>query len=179
MYQVSHRAGEQFPLPVDTSRGDGVISLGREVPAKSAWTDVEDARECERPLIAIVEDDSATVEMLTDLLALSGYRTLLINRGESAYSVIRDAQPHLVLLDLWLEHHDAGSMAAGLLSIDPATAHIPIILCSAQVGAYRARNDQVVHKAAAIVEKPFAIDELLTTIEAILDGTISPANRAQ
>src|SRR3954454_18699142 len=156
------RENTQSPLSGALSSQYEPGGKGTSDSASHGWDVRKGARECKRPLIAVVEDDSATVEMLGDLLAMSGYRTLMIESGESAYSAIRAAQPQLVLLDLWLEHHDAGSMAAGLLSIDPATAHIPIILCSAQVDAYRTRNDQVLNKAAAVVEKPFAIDDLLS-----------------
>lgn len=157
---------------------DAYVDQGNACPGRSSLTDIDRVQGCDQPLIAIVEDDSATVEMLGDVLAMSGYRTLPINRGEIAYSAIRAAQPQLVLLDLWLEHHDAGSMAVGLLSIDPATAHIPIVLCSAQVAMFRARNDQIFQKAAGVIEKPFAIDELLTTIRTALDSTTSTAGQA-
>lgn len=170
MHQLAQRAlqhhVQQPPLTDDYRH----IDRDTRSPEISAWTKTDTAQACDRPLIAIVEDDRATVEMLGDVLAMSGYRTLPINRGELAYSAIRSAQPQLVLLDLWLEHQDAGSMAVGLLSIDPATAHIPIVLCSAQVATFRARNDQIFQKAAGVIEKPFAIEELLTTIRSALDA---------
>jgi DNA-binding response OmpR family regulator len=171
MYQLSYRPGES-----SLTGADGATTWRVSHSEASTWTMPDYHERCEHPLIAIVEDDSATVEMLSDLLAMSGYRTLQISRGETAYPAIRAAQPQLILLDLWLEHHDAGSMAVGLLSIDPATAHIPIVLCSAQVAALRSRNDQVLRKVAGVVEKPFAIDELLMTIQAALAGsTFVPA----
>ena len=79
--------------------------------------------------------------MLADLLVMSGYRTLQISRAEAAFPAIRVAQPQLVVLDLWLEHRHAGSMVVGMLRIDPATAHTPIVLCSAQVATHHARGD--------------------------------------
>ena len=36
-----------------------------------------------------------------------------------------------MILDLWLEHPQAGSMVLGLLMADPATRYIPVIICSA------------------------------------------------
>ena len=159
------------------SFGQGALSTPhvawiRSGAGRSNLVDLDHTKASDQPLIAIVEDDDATAEMLGDLLAMSGYRTLHISRGQAAYPAILAAQPQLVLLDLWLEHRHAGSMAVGMLSIDPATAHIPIVLCSAQVAALRARDDQILHRVAGVVEKPFAIEALLTTIGTALGTAV-------
>ena len=180
MDQLSPRASWHA---ITQSFGQGTLSTPhvqwiRSGPGHSPTADKDRTEAPEQPLIAIVEDDDATAEMLADLLAMSGYRTLQISRAEAAFPAIRAAQPQLVVLDLWLEHRHAGSMVVGMLSIDPATAHIPIVLCSAQVAVLHARGDQILHRVAGVVEKPFAIEALLTTIRGALETTMYTAGEA-
>src|SRR3712207_118788 len=68
---------------------------------------------------------------LGTLLHQEGYRTDAWERGEDAHEFIRRVQPDLVILDLWLEHRDTSSMVLGMLAVDPATQHIPVIVCTA------------------------------------------------
>lgn len=123
------------------------------------------------PLIAIIEDDPDTQDFLRTLLRREGYHTYSWDRGDRAYDLIRHVQPNPIILDLWLEHPQAGSMVLGLLAVDPASAHIPVIVCTA---FRQLLPDQVDHLAAqgyAILEKPIDTRELLSHIEHMLTPT--------
>jgi DNA-binding response OmpR family regulator len=121
-----------------------------------------------RPRIVVVEHDTDILEMLTLALTDAGYTVVPWTQGADAHPFIRDAQPDLVILDLWLEHPQAGSMVLGLLMIDPATQHIPVIISS----AYRQLLDaQAAHLRAqgyAIVDKPYRIEALLAAVHTLL-----------
>ncbi len=67
------------------------------------------------PRIVVVEDDTDILEMLTLALTDAGYTVLPWTQGADAHPFICTAQPDLVILDLWLEHPQAGSMVLGLL----------------------------------------------------------------
>ncbi len=122
------------------------------------------------PLIAVVDDDPDILAMLDTLLTDAGYRTFLWPRGKDAHLQIRQIKPDLLIVDMWMEDRDAGRMVMGLMELDPGTRDIPVIVCSAHVRELRSRIHEFRGKGHVIMEKPFAIDDLLTTVEQLLAG---------
>src|SRR5258706_6461910 len=61
-----------------------------------------------RTCIAVINDDRAIVDMLTDFLQDAGYETIECFAGEGAYDLIRREHPALVIIDLQMEHPEAG-----------------------------------------------------------------------
>lgn len=116
------------------------------------------------PLIAVVEDDRDTLEMFRTMLAMAGYHPMLLGRSRDAHLTLRLAQPDVVLLDLWLEKRDSGELLLDLLQGDPRTQHIPFIVCSAHLDGLRGSRPLLARQAAAIIQKPFAMDSLLSAI---------------
>ena len=120
------------------------------------------------PRIVVVEDNTDILEMLTLALTDAGYTVLPWTRGADAHPFICTTQPDLVILDLWLEHPQAGSMVLGFLMTDPATQHIPVIISS----AYRQLLDaQAAHLRAqgyVLVDKPYRIETLLAAVQTLL-----------
>jgi two-component system nitrogen regulation response regulator NtrX len=121
-----------------------------------------------RPLIAVVDDDPALRQVVQDLLEDEGYATLLRAQGTGAYELIREAQPALVILDLWLEHPNAGGMVLALLELDEATNHIPVIVCSGYMQLYRDQQTLLRGKGYVLLEKPFSVEALLGHVQALL-----------
>jgi DNA-binding response OmpR family regulator len=122
-----------------------------------------------RPVIGIIEDDAVLQQLLHELLLAEGYETVGWNRGEGAYEFLRRVQPDLVILDLWLEHPDAGSMVLGLLMVDPATQHTPVIVCSAHQQLLRAQATHLHAQGYVLLEQPFAMEDLLAQVRAALN----------
>lgn len=120
------------------------------------------------PLIAIIEDDQETRDMLRILLQGANYRTVICTSGRNAFATIHKTRPDLVILDLWLEDRDAGGMILGLLELDPATRHIPVLICSAHVARLRHEHGWLLEKSYTLLQKPFSIDDFLTTVNALL-----------
>jgi CheY-like chemotaxis protein len=118
--------------------------------------------------IVIVDDDEGTQLMLADVLHPAGYTTMSWTRGAGAYEHIRRLQPDLVILDLWLEHPQAGSMVLGLLMTDPATQHIPVIICSAYRQFLGYQEAQLQAQGYVLLDKPYRVDTLLTAIQRLL-----------
>ncbi len=158
--QISPLA-EQTPVQADPSTTPPAPAHPRN---RSSETEQGQAA----PLVVVVEDDQATAAMLAELLSSAGYRSLLLARGKDAHVAIRNAKPDLVILDLWLEHRDAGDMVLGLLGLDPGTRHIPVIVCSAHVDVLRDRAPELRRYGYVLLEKPFQAKELLAAIESLL-----------
>ncbi|MCA1725399.1 MAG: response regulator [Thermomicrobia bacterium] len=123
--------------------------------------------------IALVDDDPHIVMLLDDLFSEEGYRTLAISAGADAYTTIAREQPDLVILDLWMEQQDTGWTIYDRLRADDATARIPVVICSADVGTLRERTAEIAAWGDAMIEKPFDIEALLALVSGLL-GNSSP-----
>ena len=115
--------------------------------------------------VLVIEDDPAIGNMLSTLLAVEGYRPLLIVDGLKGLEAAHALRPAVITLDLSLPTLD------GLQILDRLDAgmdtRIPVIIVSAYTDrltpAHRTR-------VSAIVTKPFEIDTLLNCITAALGG---------
>src|SRR5437868_7012586 len=82
--------------------------------------------------ILIVEDHRDQREMYASYFTARGFRTLTAADGARAIIAARAEQPDVIVMDLSLPHI-SGWEAMRRLKDDPATAHIPIIACTAHV----------------------------------------------
>ena len=121
-----------------------------------------------RACIAVINDERAIVDMLTDFLQDAGYETIECFAGDGSYDLIRREHPALVIIDLQMEHSEAGLHVLQKLRADPATADIPVIICSAD-GYFLQKKAAMIHALnGEMLEKPFDLDSLLTKINALL-----------
>jgi len=116
--------------------------------------------------VLVVEDDPAIGHMLTTLLAVEGYRPILIVDGLEGLAAAQLLHPALITLDLSLPGLDGFKFLDRLDRLDqPDEPRIPVIIVSAY-------TDQLTvdHRArvSAIVTKPFEIETLLGCISAAL-----------
>ncbi len=101
---------------------------------------------------AVVNDDSALIDLLSDLLAEEGYQTIPHTVSATAYALVRDRQPNRVVLDLRMEQMDSGWVTLDLLRLDPRTACIPVIVCSADGPFLEAKADVLRAKGCVPLE---------------------------
>ena len=127
-------------------------------------------REFHTPMVAVVDDDTAFIELLCELLADEGMQVSCYINSADAFRDLRSLQPDLIVLDVRLEKPEAGWQLLEMLRIDRATAQIPVILCSADSHFLRERVDLLRAHNAEPLEKPFSIDELLDKIWMVLDS---------
>lgn len=129
--------------------------------------DVEDAMT--QPRIAVIDDDAAFLEMIDTMLTDAGYQTLLSSDGRTAYTLIRQHQPNLVILDLRMEHPQAGWIIMHMLRVDPQTAHIPVLMCSGDQEYFKKHAARFREYGCAMLLKPFSVDDLLTQVMLMLE----------
>jgi DNA-binding response OmpR family regulator len=121
-----------------------------------------------RACIAVINDEQTIVDMLTDFLQDAGYETIECFAGDGSYDLIRREQPGLVIIDLQMEHPDAGLHVLEKLRADPATADIPVIICSADGRGLQEKAATIQALHGEILEKPFNLDPLLAKIRTLL-----------
>jgi DNA-binding response OmpR family regulator len=125
-------------------------------------------------VIAVVDDDTAFLDLMSELLSEEGYQVITGRSAKQAHHVIRDHSPDLVVLDIRMEHPEAGWNLLELLRLDRRTVSIPVIVASADARFLHAKAQQLHHHHCDILVKPFTIDELLAKIDAL----IGPSSRA-
>ncbi len=121
-----------------------------------------------KSLVAVVNDDTLFLELMHDLLTQEGYRTVIWKEGDKAYEMIKEHRPVLVVLDIRMERPDTGWMVLELMRLDPETAHIPVIVCSADTQRIREKEAYLREKGCAILEKPFLLEDLLEKVSAFI-----------
>ena len=123
-----------------------------------------------RARIAVIDDDTVFVDLMHDLLANGeGYEVVSSSQWVQSYEFIKNSDPDLVILDLMMGRDQTGWAILQLLQEDPATARIPVILCSAAEPALRQKSWRLNDLATVeAVPKPFDVDQLLDVIARLL-----------
>ncbi len=123
----------------------------------------QDIRSETRPRILIVDDDRKITGALRRGLSYEGYTVDVANSGAEAITVARDNLPGLVVLDIMMPGID-GLEVCRLLR---RTSDVPILMLTAK--------DEVMDRVAGLdagaddyLVKPFALEELLARVRALL-----------
>jgi len=110
--------------------------------------------------ILVAEDDRAILEVVKIILEQEGFETYFADREEGIRSIIRDQNPDLILLDIWLGGSDGGKIAKSVKS-DKQTKDIPIIMISANNETEKITRES---GANGFLLKPFNIEDLLEIV---------------
>lgn len=109
--------------------------------------------------ILIVDDDSSIRETIAEVLAEEGYVVKVATNGAEALAAIERDPPALVLLDMRMPVLDGWAVARALAERGPAP---PLIVMSA---ARESDNWSQEIAAAAVLTKPFDLNDLLAAVE--------------
>jgi len=83
------------------------------------------------PLILIVEDNPASLDILQTRLTAHNYEIITATDGEAGLAMARDKQPDLILLDIMMPKMD-GIEVCRHLKADPSLPFMPIIMVTAK-----------------------------------------------
>ncbi|MDQ3811445.1 MAG: response regulator [Chloroflexota bacterium] len=124
-----------------------------------------------RPSIAVINDDTAFLELMRDLLeAEEGYAVSICKEWDNAYQFVKDNRPDLVILDIRIGGEEHGWTILNLLTLDPSTRPIPLIVCSAAIQSLHEHQPLLEKFGITALAKPFDLDELLSTVERVIAG---------
>jgi two-component system response regulator VicR len=118
--------------------------------------------------ILIVEDDAAIARLLSDNLEFDGFVVERCQTGREAIATARRFAPDLVVLDLTLPEGMDGLEVCRIFSQAPSRT--PVIILTAR-GQQEDRVRGLTFGADDYVVKPFALDELLARVHAVLRRT--------
>ena len=117
-----------------------------------------------RPLILVVDDERTLFPMYIDLFESEGWACACWGLPDTA-AAVAELRPDLVLADLVIaDDREAGRRFVEALAANPATAAVPVIVCSADVRQLREARAWMEAHACSYLEKPFEIDALIAEI---------------
>jgi len=114
-------------------------------------------------LVLVVDDEPKIVALLRAYLVRAGYDVATASDGQQALDAIRKRRPQLVVLDLMLPEVD-GLEVARRVRVE---SQVPILMLTAR-GSVAQRVEGLRLGADDYLVKPFAPDELVARVQAIL-----------
>jgi DNA-binding NtrC family response regulator len=124
-----------------------------------------------RARIAVINDDTDFLDLMRDLLQEEeDFEVLICKEWDHAYQFVKDEQPDLVIQDIRIGGEEHGWTILNLLTLDPATRPIPMIVCSAAIYSLHEHQEMLSKFGIHALPKPFDLDNLLQTIEDSLAG---------
>ena len=121
------------------------------------------------PLVLIVEDEPAQLEVLTYNLGSEGFRLAHATDGEEALLITDEMQPDLIILD-WMLPNVSGIEVCRRLKTRPETRQIPIIMLTAR-GEEADRVRGLETGSDDYIVKPYSVNELVARVRAMLRRT--------
>ena len=118
--------------------------------------------------ILIVEDMMSQVEIISKTLQKGGYETVAVMTSEDAKRHIQNKQPDGIVMDVVLPGLSGFELCRELKE-DPATKHIPIVLCSTK-DSEMDKFWGIKQGASSYLTKPLDVDALLRAVQTMVNA---------
>jgi chemosensory pili system protein ChpA (sensor histidine kinase/response regulator) len=149
--------------------GAEAIAAG-SIPAE-AVDPIEDDR------VVVVADDSISVRKFVGrMLEKAGFRVKLACDGLEASEVVAQSPCHLLITDLEMPRMNGYELMASLRQ-NPMTQRVPVLVVTSRAGA-KHRDRAMKEGASAFLTKPVQEDQLIATVEELLNTEKEPVRHA-
>ncbi len=118
--------------------------------------------------ILIIDDEISIVEMLCAFFEEEGWQVMTASNGQEGLERLASVRPAVVVSDVMMPVLDGWELCRRMQA-DPRYQSIPLVLMS----AVRTMPDLLGCRYAALLSKPFGLDELLQTITRLLPPNTS------
>jgi CheY-like chemotaxis protein len=113
--------------------------------------------------VLLVEDDLDIRDTMSELMEAEGYRVMTAGDGAEGIELLRAGnRPRAVLLDKFMPRLDGVAVLAAMAA-DAALSNIPVVWMSG--------DQQRPPSVAAILNKPFNAESLMSTLRSVCDGS--------
>lgn len=127
--------------------------------------------------ILVVDDEIDTLDLLRTFLELSGYEVFTTLNSEDAVILADVEHPDCALLDIMMPKLD-GFRLCSMIRANPRTANLPIMFVTAY-SAMDLEERRVEAGADMIIMKPFGMDDLVRSIDALMTKRIGQVAEVQ
>jgi CheY-like chemotaxis protein len=138
-------------------------TAGAALPAAPAAT----APAATAPVIAVIDHDRDTQDILRTLLEGTGYQVQAVLESHQALAILRQQPPALIVLDIQLPGMDGWGLLHQLQR-DPQLSQIPVVLCTIEDLTSAQLN--VITSVQGYTQKPIQQDALLHLIQRYVAG---------
>ncbi len=123
-------------------------------------------------IIVVIDDDPKITALLKRALTFEGYIVETANNGTDGLALVRELKPELVILDVMMPVTDGWEVCRRIR----ATVDVPVLMLTAR--------DEVADRVRGLdlgaddyLVKPFALEELLARIRALLRRSSTPEKK--
>ncbi len=120
--------------------------------------------------ILCIDDEPEMIDLIRLILNRRGFEVKGAGGGIDGLEMVRTEQPDLVLLDLMMPDMD-GWEVYQQMKADDKTRSIPVIVVTAKAQSIDKVLGLHIAKVDDYISKPFSPQELLTSVERVLDKT--------
>jgi CheY-like chemotaxis protein len=158
--RIVARLGGRIWLESEVGRGSAFhVAIPLGVPAEAVDAGLVDSTESRRSVVVIIDDDRASLDLLSAYLTGTGLRMVRARDGREGLAEIHRLHPAVVVLDIRLPGMD-GWTVLETLKAAPITREIPVIIVSILDEGTRG----LAAGAAAYLTKPVSRDDLTAAL---------------
>jgi CheY-like chemotaxis protein len=132
----------------------------------------------EEPLLLVVDDQETAIRMFQRYLSNTRLRLVGLRDGSAVLPTARRLQPQAITLDVMMPNMDGWEVLQSLQA-DPATRHIPVVVCS----AWEEPDLALSLGASGFLSKPIKREDLLSALRGLhllaAEGEDAPAGPAE
>jgi two-component system, cell cycle sensor histidine kinase and response regulator CckA len=123
--------------------------------------------------ILVVEDEQLMLRLLEKFLSQQGYQVLIASDGEEAVEVyhLHRLEIDVVLLDVGLPKLTGWDV---LLKMKEDNPDVRVVIATGYL-APKMKTDMLRIAVKHFVDKPYVLDELLETIQSLIDAPVAPS----
>lgn len=119
--------------------------------------------------ILVVNDTQEILELFRMFLEEEeGYEVVLAGTPMQQIKDVEQINPNLIILDLVFGDEKTGWQMLQMLKMQPSTATLPIIVCTAALDQVREQEGYLVSQGVRVLYKPFDLDHLRTHVQQLL-----------
>ncbi len=110
--------------------------------------------------ILVCDDDVSILDVIDIALTEYGYTVKVLTPNQPVLEIIREFEPDLIMLDLWMPGIE-GSHLAKIIKKEPELKNIPIIVISAMTDTAKIAKQM---KVEGYLPKPFSLEDLTALV---------------
>jgi CheY-like chemotaxis protein len=118
--------------------------------------------------VVVIDDNPAFCAMVQEILEDEGFLVTSCTDSRAALRAVIELQPDLVISDWWLRCDD-GERIAQVIRRDPRTAHLPVVVCTAD-GMIHDEIETLSLHDIVVIRKPFDLTDFVAAVRRQLDG---------